>query len=296
MTRRDLVCLLATDKPGPIPSKLKPVVHGRFTAVLGKRLDLGFVRASRKAILKMSVERQENLEQLMKTATVLPVLPGTAVTQDAVGPLIRANLPALETVARDLEGLVQFQLSISWDIQAARQHFDCHDDAHLERIKDDLAAEAIRILAPLCSRLQELPREDQMISNYALLLPVHQEPDLDACAEQIDAIWTDGLKIRLVGPSPAVSFASLGFRKITARACSAALQMFGFQDVPDPETLQSQRRSHLLRSASDHHRDIKNAAEIVSALTRLGHVSPFHQAYIWEEGRAAPQNHQRAVA
>jgi len=117
---------------------------------------------------------------------------------------------------------------------------------------------------------------------------------LDRAVEDIDAIWTEGLRVRQIGPSPAVSFCSLGWRRTTRKQARAAEALLGVDTNPDPEVIAAARKTRLKACPPEARTAIKDAAHLLTCMARASAPTPV--AYRWREGTAAVDNTWKHVA
>jgi hypothetical protein len=262
----DLAALLLDPPTGALPRSVSVVTRSGLCAVLAPaaaRLSPG---ASRRGVARQALARQRLLEALMPCGPVLPVAPGTRLTAREVGALLEANAADLETWLRDLDGLWQYQCVLSWDEPRVLSRFaDTPELAPVlaegriaghalaravGALAERLAGEAASALAAVARDLVALPREGGTLLNVALLLEAGREGDLDAALRRIDGVWTEGLRIRLIGPGPAVSFATLNVREVTAEEAAAAAARLGLRDAHADAPLADLRREALRRGVA----------------------------------------------
>ena len=293
MTQLDLLALLPGD--GPCPDDLLMVSAGQYRVVLAKARRLNWRDRTRKAALRGLVDRQRDFERLMTCGTVLPVLPGTQIAASAVPVLVAANEPLLDRLARQLAGRVQFQITIHWPDDAAAAYFGWPDDVAATRGAAALRARVFATVADASEDQTELPSAPGVFFNSVVLVPNDAVARLDVALEDIDAIWPDGFRIRCVGPSPAVSFASLGMHKITPKAVQAARAALALPPGATGEAIAAARRRVLMSSKPDLRPALTTAADLLEASTRAG-TDTFGHLYTWSEGRASISDDARNVA
>lgn len=291
--RRDLIAILSGG--GAAPGGFRCRQHAGFTAVFGSGCQALWKRTNRRAILNGAVQRQRDLETLMQHGTVLPVLPGTRLEPERTDLLILANAGHLADLAGTLRDRIQFQVSVTWSRRDAPARFGWHDDASVERGANGLARRLADALDEVVEERIELPRQPDMLLNAAVLLRAVDEERLDAALEKADAIWPEGLSIRQVGPSPAVSFASLGLREIAPAAVRAARAALSLAPDADAGTIRAARRRALMAAPPETRPAIMEAARLAEAACRVGR-DRFPQAYTWREGLAAVDDDRRKVA
>lgn len=292
MRQRDMVAVMPDQGALNLPPELIVARADGIAVILAKRgLQL---RRGRKALAQAALRRQLWLEALLPQGTVLPALPGARLTEAEVPALVAANRALFDQLAKDLTGQVQFQLSILCDAKAACAAMQARPgpwrgatsaeqwtrafDTHLRRQLGTV---------PLTG-VEALPRAGDVVVNLAVLLPAAQEPLLDAILQEIDALWSDGLTIRLTGPSPAVSFASVGLKPVTRHALTAAAALLGL-DGPAVrrEAIQAARHS-ALKAGGAPPAEIRAAADCLARAQALEAPGPYPMAFVWSEGQTAP--------
>ncbi|MEA5163041.1 GvpL/GvpF family gas vesicle protein [Cereibacter johrii] len=291
MRLREIVAVLEGHPPSVLPEGTEAVCEAGLTAILGSppgRL------SGRRALLEHAARRQAVLERLMACGTVLPALSGIGLTPAEAAAALAANGPRLRQELRRLAGRVQFQVLVQWDARLAPTRTDPEETAEDLRLRfADRIAEA---LAGVAEQHVNLPLRDDLLANQALLLPQSRTDDLDRSLEQIDALWTEGLRIRQIGPSPPVSFASLTFRRVASAAIRRARHRFGLEGPVDPIRLRALRRDLLLRAAEAERAEILAAADVLDLLTRCAASGgDLHLVRIWSEGQAVPADLEDAA-
>ena len=251
-------------------------------------------RMGRKAITRATAERQAELERLMRFGTVLPALPGTTVRSEDGKAMLQANRSEIEKLASQLHGRVQFQLQVGYDRDRAKDWIGPGPGEVDMRMRQRLEQRTSGALAGLACDTLELPVTDGMALNRVLLVEASDEPALDRAIEEIDALWSDGLSIRQIGPSPAVSFCSIGLVPVRKRDLAAACALLGIPNSASAETIANARRSALAShpAMSD---AIRTAAQNAAIAAKTG-LPAFHRLVTWSEGQRAPETAERFVA
>lgn len=212
---------------------------------------------------------QKGLETLHAVAPVLPAAPNQSLADDAEAEaFLRANAMTLR------RGLVDFGVGEQHQIT-----IDIPKEALLRRMADDPqaaarlaearrltatgdrrgagaalanAAEAARErwgdrwLAQLSAVAQDTARlphgQEDTALNLALLGPRGGAAAVETALEAIDADWRGALKIRLIGPSPASSFASLFVMRMNPETLSAAAARLAVEPGADADTVRAAYR------------------------------------------------------
>ncbi|MEM8881770.1 MAG: hypothetical protein AAGC82_14355 [Pseudomonadota bacterium] len=286
MTARPLLAVLADPDRGFAGAWPDHIQVGRFAAVFA---DLGFLpRMRRKAAFRAASARQAALENLMQHGTVLPALAQAKIPPAMTESVLNANAAMLDTLSARLKGRLQYQLRIGGDEHVAK---DWLAGRGIFVDVADAAAEMRRLLAPhveaiaeLCDDTRELPLGPSLWANIALLLAEDHAIQLDREIEALDAVWTDGLAIRLIGPSPAVSFASLGTKRHAPATVDTARTVLGIDGSADAGQIAAAERAALF--AGQDPDQIRRAAELVLLAAQHPKGAPLWQFYIWGENRA----------
>ena len=281
MTSHELICIVAGRDVPPVHPKTQYVQVGGYIAVMSAVARPAILLPrSRTAALKDAAARQAIIEGLLPHGTVLVARPDQWVSHTEAEVFLRCNAAQLDKIAASLEGKWQFQITISWDQAQVMDRFrDTPElaplfaqksaspgqlEAALDRLRAGLVARISDILDPVVSDLIRLPCADDMLANLVVLVPQRAEAQLDHCVQAIDDIWTEGLKIKQIGPSAAGSFALLDLQWITDDQIKAAHARLSLPAPATIEALQSARRRALMASQGDTS-DIREAARIIAA-------------------------------
>lgn len=286
MSLVDILAILPQPVPSVVPAglRLEPFDGGAIAFDAARPT----VPRGRRALLRAAADRQARLEALLPLGTIIPTLVGTRLPQEDLGALLRANRPEIDRAAERLSGAVQFQVTVRWQAEAALAHFadTIHASQTVQGLRTSLAAVALDRLTEAARDVIPLPVQEDMLLNAVALVPASAIARFDRAVEAIDALWPEGFAIRQIGPSPGVSFASIGFRRISRKALRKAAQDLGVAPDVAAEDLQYVRRRALMSGQCAPER-VRQAADILKLTAGLGNATPY-QAFIWSEGRAAP--------
>lgn len=258
--------------------------------------------ALRRHRLKSASRRQRWLEQLMTSATVLPFAPGHTLERDEIERMIIANSEMLGDLVTRLGGKVQYQVTVSWSENEVLHRFRSAPEIaplfDAGAVSGGAVAGAVSRLASRLSQVMaarldavavdctELPLEQGALLNAVLLIQDGREAALDAVLEEIDGIWPEGLRIRQIGPGPAVSFATLRLVRQRPSDVTRALTCLGLKSLEGAEEIGA-ARNRLLRDPASDANEIRTAARIATAAARLGRTDrAFHLIDLWSEGRS----------
>jgi len=247
----------------------------------------GPVGPDRRAVAQAALVRQTRLEGLAEVGTVLPVAGGTPVPPD-LATFAAANAPTLEDAFGKLRTRSQYQIVVTWDASTAPARFAaapelaqlCRDTpaparaaatgALARRLGDGIAAQ----LAAAVFDAIRLPGDPDCLLNLVVLADRTEHDALETALERIDGIWTEGLRIRLIGPSPAVSFALGQIETLSSDRVVAAARLLGLDPASpfDPTDIARARRRAVtlaVRAGAALPAEIDRAAHILSACGRI---------------------------
>jgi hypothetical protein len=286
----ELIGLVCNSHPvSPVP-ELQMVVYNDQTAVLSAapKPFLRLPKGRRDHLIEVA-ERLRRQEDCMALGTFLPVQQGSALTKDGAKALLVANQPELAGLFARFAGLVQLQITVSWDEKDVLARF-CHSRelapifqrGHVDPKELGLAIAALATrlsgaiaaeLSAVASDIVELPVTTGILWNGAVLVPHAQLAALDQAVEAIDAIWSEGLKIRQIGPAPISSFVTLKLEPVTRKQIDRALERFRLQTGWASADLAQARRLALKslgpESDSAAREAIREQARIAEAAARL---------------------------
>ncbi|RDC73192.1 hypothetical protein DLJ49_08790 [Rhodovulum sp. 12E13] len=269
---------LSVEAADPAPAAMMGNVGGRLPA----GADL------RRAVAHKALVRQKRLEALAPLGTVVPAAPGT-LPPDDLSTFARANAPALAAAVERLCGRAQFQVVVAWDARRAARRFAAAPElsglprrpprgaraaavaALARRLGDEIASR----LAATATDAIRLPDTEGGLANLVLLVDHAERVALEATLEEVDALWKEGLRIRLVGPSPALSFARAQLETVgTDDLADAARRLGADPGLPvAPAAVAGLRRRALTATGGPDAllpAEIDRAATLLAACARLG--------------------------
>ena len=293
-----LIALVRDMTSASLPPELSVWSAGAWSAIVTSHNPRLRQRFGRRAALRAAATRQVWLEALLPLGTVLPALTGTKLAEADLPALLNANVEQLEAQAQILSGQMQYQITIRCDRVHAHEAI-CHPALRGATSENW----STRFADLVCARLAEvqgtsllaLPVRDDVVVNVALLLPATAETALETALAEVDALWSEGLNIRQIGPSPAVSFASFGLHPIKTVDVANAARLLGLPSTADPEQIR-QARQTALRSPNAQVDLIRGAAILLLQASALPAPGPFQQVHFWSEGRAQKPHTQANVA
>jgi len=311
MAEHDLYGILEGAHPQPPLPQLRMVVQDGLTAVLGAQpRPLMRLPQSRKAQLLALSERLRAQEACMPLGAFLPASPLAHLSPQTAAVFLDANRPFLFDQIARFAGLVQYQLQIAWtEDQVLTRFRDAPEIAPLftrplvaaditlavSRLAENLGARIVDHLAPALEILT-LPLAPGLLWNGALLLPRAVEAELEQALQRIDAIWTEGLTLRLTGPAPVMSFCTLDLEQVTAPQIDWALDRFGLASLDQAHEVAAIRRRLLIASGGADLEEIDFQARVIEAAARLEGERGFALCRARSEGQALAAPLVREVA
>ena len=221
------------------PGGLRTVPLAGIAAVVGPSDQDDYQGLAREDLVKVLLEHQRVVEEVMSAYPVLPAKFGTVLPDEArvIELLTRGGHLFADELER-LAACVQMEVVVQWDLQQV--FAELGRDERIAQLRAAAAAapaadaEGLRILLGqtvqtlleerraaikdrLLPRLQEVGREvhvnplmdDKMILNLALLVDEPGRQRLDALLPELDAELEGSLDFRCVGPLPPYTFATL---------------------------------------------------------------------------------------
>lgn len=261
------------------------IAEGGLCAVVWRQPMGGLLGASRKQIGEMLVQSQQILEQAQQAGPILAAAAGQRFAdEEAVRRFLSLNAESLRHGLKEFGQLRQHQITVTWNPTGAMLHFRkaaAVAEALQALAKDPgptagavlqkamegqkaLLAEGFRAeIAAAAADCIELPIDDpdMLLNVVAAIVPGGGEA-LDRALEKIDAVWSDGLRVRCVGPLPAISFASVSIERIEPDRIESARRRLGVADAASLEEVETAFRA-VLKSA---HPDQGGKAEEARAL------------------------------
>jgi hypothetical protein len=197
-------------------------------------------------------DEQALLEHLLGAGEVLPARPGARADRELARAILIAHRAELRTILDRQSGRRQYQVEIGWDPAGALARFRGSPElaelglcdgrtvaagrlcAAADALARRLGARFEAQLASVAEETLSLPRDGvEILSNTALVLHLARLRTLEEVLEEIDSVWPSGLRIRLVGPLPPVSFAALEVRHASRGDIRAACLRLGVDSPED---------------------------------------------------------------
>lgn len=232
-----------------------------LSAPMAKRSLFSRLTGDVKPVVSELVKRQKLHEHLLNFGDVLPVRPGVEVSPLCTRSFLQANARELRGLLGEFANHVQHQLTVGWDPAAALVRFGLHEAHPGSPAKLAEAAEALRLRlradfsgildATARDRIDQPVDGVETILNTVLLVNRRDTASLDRALEQIDAVWTEGLHLKLVGPLPVISFALLVVDIVDEAALRSACDQLDLKAPLDIKTIDAAFRAQVMRTHTD---------------------------------------------
>ena len=221
-----------------IAHDLRTIIAGQYCAVVSRSSAPDLKGRSREDLGRFLIVHQKVLEQLMRTACVLPVQFGTRMPDKGIRELLEQGCCLFDAIFSELRDCTQLEVSVTWDIDAvlaeiagqeavvrlkaqiadnaqgattaARLELGRLVKAELERRREALAMHILAVLRAMAIDAIACPvAADRVVLHLVLLLKMNALGEVDRCVETLDAAYGGGLCFRCVGPMPPANFATL---------------------------------------------------------------------------------------
>ncbi|MEL6317767.1 MAG: GvpL/GvpF family gas vesicle protein, partial [Pseudomonadota bacterium] len=239
---------------------------------------------------------QRALERLHAAAPLLPGAPGASFADAAeVETFLAANAGALGAGLAEFGALVQHQIVIDVSLELVLARVGARPEAAGAKAlmaKGDRAgagkvlqalgeAEKVRLGRDFAARLAtaaldtaRLPAgTPETVLNLAALSAADGADGLETALEEIDAAFDGALKIKLIGPTPAISFAAVAVETVDPARARAAADRLGVAPGADEDTVRRAYRAAMKRA----HPDLAAAGDAAAAGEEARALSEAHQ-------------------
>ncbi|MEL6838790.1 MAG: GvpL/GvpF family gas vesicle protein [Pseudomonadota bacterium] len=285
--------------------------HGYTAILLPKSRPSILLPKSRKQGLSDAAIRQAHLESCMSSGPLVVCRPDCVLTEGDISGLVNANRQLLDDLTARLAGKVQYQITVSWAPEGVLTQFRESDELapifQAPRVAADVLQHAVQTLADrlkndIAGSLEiaakdvlHLPTEDDMLVNAVVLVNTDEVALLDNAVEQIDAIWTEGFRIRQIGPAPAGSFVLLDPQIVGKEEIAAAHRHLKL-DEPSTYSQIEEARKGALRVAPERAEYTNHCARIaIATLSARDDAPPLFLCHVRSEEMAATRP-ERQVA
>jgi hypothetical protein len=268
----ELIGIVASPPWPEAPQPLRLVPCGARAALFAPAASAANARDAARAAL----DRTRHYEKVGVPGRILPVAPGAAIPIEEVAAVLAASETEIARAVDETGGASEFHLRVTWAedrvLAAFRDSPELAPVLAAPRVRaGDLAQAVTRLAGRLAAAMDAdlaatgLPRVDQprgpgMLLHRALLVAEGQAGLLDETLAQIDALWSEGLSLRLIGPMPPVSFALFDAVRIDAARRNAAWSLLGPVGATGAAAIAAARRAALRRAAGPGTADAIRAA------------------------------------
>lgn len=265
-----------------------------------KREKLG-VFGGKSDVMKQVLQNQQELEAIIGHGDLLPAAFDTVFNgNEDIIQFLTQNTELLRQALVEFGQYRQFQIMISWQkdrmlqkLKSAMQHQSGTADMQATS-KNDVAriiqnmTETIRVevfqeiekdLRSVCQDIAFLPVDDPAaIGNYVCLIkgPMASQKSLSVFEkklEEIDKRYEDGLHIRMLGPLPPITFATIKKEDIEQSRIKKALRALNIEKITSSEQIKEAYHRYMKTAHPDTGGDTNDASSGTAAYALLKCIS-----------------------
>jgi DnaJ-domain-containing protein 1 len=261
-----------------IADGLRTIVAGPYSAIIGRNPEPDPEGRSREDLGRLLIAHQTVIEQLMRTAWVLPVKFGTRMPDEkGVREVLERGCPLFDSTFAELRCCTQLEVSVTWDLDAV--FADIASEEAVDRLKAQIADNAQAATTAQRQALGRLVKAslerrrtavathishalravsvdaiaspvaaDHAVLHLVLLLKVDALGEVDRCLETLDAAYGGRLRFRCVGPMPPANFATLEIELLAGDVMARAGSLLGVAPTASLDDVRSAYR-RLARAA-----------------------------------------------
>lgn len=295
----EIIAILPGISDGPpLPEGLIAVAGREARAILAPAI--GWQRLLGGGAKQAAIRHHARLEALLPGGPVLPFRIGVACSRDEAALVLEIDAALISRLGREIGDRRHYQLTLAWDEARVLDRFrDSPELASLfagaavtaEALRDAVAALAKRlrdtalgILEPAICEPLEQPRSPGDLLHLVFLLAPGEEKSLETALETIDALWPEGFRLRLIGPSAPISHGLLDLDRADSAALHAAARRL---DLP-LDTIDAACIAQASRGALRHSGLPANEADQIRQAARLLDQVCRANALGWRQGTALP--------
>lgn len=240
---------------------------------------------SRKAVMQALLDHQRVMEKILARTGFLAVQPRTVFSD--LDDLMAFLTDAEQTLAELVDtyaGCEQHQVVVSWRPEAMLRRLPTTDEGKtaldragrarskieaagiirdtMEAWRERLARQFEAALRSAGEDLLTLPLGDpDHVFNGVALVRRHDEAAIESALQDIDEAHPDALRIRMIGPLPACSFASIGRRNADRHVDTGPFETLGLTPAATPR----EARHAWIELARSEHPDVGSGSTDIMA-------------------------------
>lgn len=289
------------------------ISHRGVACVLSHYLGTEFTSMSKEEAVRGLLAHQVVVEHVMKKHTVLPVKFGTVLaTCDEVQELLACGRQRFIDTLGWIHDKVEVEVAATWDTgqvlreistepeimrardvtasgpgqpsleerirlgQMVKASMDWRRDSYRERMISFLKSVAVDV------RPNALV-SDEMVMNVAILVEKANQEQFDSRVEELNDLFHDQIKFRIIGPLAPYSFATVEITRPSAEKIEKARQLLGLGE----NTSEAEIRRAYRHLAAETHPDCKPGDEMAKAqFAQLRQASDLLIAYCQGQGES----------
>lgn len=260
---------------------LQAVACNGITAIVSEAVPYDYAGLPKQQLVKVLAQHQQATEQIMQQMeTLLPVKFGTMLSNCDVEKLLIQSKYDLEQALARVDEHVELEVLVMWDPQRVFARIAQHPQIaelraaaagrtpeEVQRIqiavgvlvkqlldaqREAYAAKTREVLSDLATDVEaNAVVNDQVVANFAFLLPKSRQAEFDQRVESLDAALGGELLFKVVGPLPPYSFSTVEIEQILPDDVTWASSQLGLDGAASGDEI----RKAYLRQARLHHPD-----------------------------------------
>ena len=272
------------------------IAVGGASAIVGRYGGPPLRDLAQPELLRRLTIHQRVIEDALTQGDVLPAQFGTVLASEHEVRLLLAGWGGLvRSCLASFSGLVEMEVAATWDLDRTLAEIACEPEVMaaksaaeqapaeerfarqvnvgqvVKQVLDQRRAryqdQLVRTVGPLARGVQpNVLVADELVFNVAFLLRRQERPAFEAAIDRFDEALAGSLSLRLIGPLPPYTFATVNITRFDAERLAAGRALLGLPgEISEEAVLSSYRR--LARDVHpDHHPADGNAVKRFAAL------------------------------
>ena len=281
---------------GPVYS----IAHEDLSCVVSNYFGKEFNSLSKEGVIRCLLAHQVVVEHAMREHTVLPVKFGTALaTSDEVCNLLSQGHSQFVDALAWIQDKVEIEVAATWDTKQILQEISTEPEiflaskaiagrgqpitqeqiglgrmvkASMDKHRSNYREQMINFLASVAIDVQPNPLvSDEMVMNVAFLVDKSRQEEFDDCVKQLNDLFHNQIKFRIIGPLPPYTFATVEVTRPSLEKIEEARRLLHLgKTFSEPQVRKAYR--YL---AAESHPDYKAGDELELAKVQFAQL---HQA------------------
>ena len=281
------------------------VAHNGLGCVVSDHVEEEVGSLPREEIVRRLFAYQRVVEQVTQRRPVLPVKFGTVLdhAQEALELLNQGRAKFAEALGY-IQDKIEMDVAATWDTNRVLQAIGRQEEVarrreelarkgqptleervqlgqlvneQMDSRRDRYRKRMVGLLKPLAFDMVPNPLlSDQMVMNVAFLIDREKEHAFDERIRWLDQLFDDEVNLRVIGPLPPYSFATVEVTRLTLEQVEEARSVLGVDDVTAEDTV---RRAYRRRAAEAHRSLGAGDLQAKEQFARLGKAANLLMGY-----------------